>query len=81
MLILISDGQPNGDGYKGRTAYEDLKGLAKEAKRSKVNLIAAAVGDDKEIIKSIYGNSFLDITNMNSMPKDFVRLLQRYLPE
>ena len=58
MLILVSDGQPAAPGYSGTAAEEDLRGIKHEYKRKGVTFVAAAIGDDKENIKRIYGDSF-----------------------
>ena len=62
LLILVSDGQPADTGYYGTAAEEDLRGIQQEYRRKGVLFIAAAIGDDKEDIERIYGDSFLDIT-------------------
>jgi len=80
LLILISDGQPAGYGsYYGTAAEEDLRGIKNEYKRKDVQLFAAAIGDDKENIQRIYGDGFLDITDLNKLPVNLCGLLQRYV--
>ncbi len=81
VLILISDGQPADCGYTGTAAEEDLRGIKHEYKRKGVQLIAAAIGDDKENLERIYGDSFMDISDLNKLPvllsnriKQFIRL-------
>ncbi len=80
ILILISDGAPAASGYGTceRTTRE-LQGLKKECDKNHIAFVAAAIGDDKPVIKKFYGDSFLDITNIERMPKDFVKLLQKKL--
>jgi len=68
LLILVSDGQPADSGYYGTAAEEDLRGIKQEYHRKGVTLIAAAIGDDKENIKRIYGDSFMDITDLSKLP-------------
>lgn len=80
LLILVSDGQPNGDyGYSGAMAEADLRGIQKEYTKKGVCFCAAAIGDDKEIIESIYGNAFLDISDLNQLPQKLVKVLSKYL--
>jgi len=80
LLILVSDGQPNGDyGYSGAKAEADLRGIQKEYTKKGVCFCAAAIGDDKEIIESIYGNAFLDISDLNQLPQKLVKVLSKYL--
>lgn len=80
LLILISDGQPNGNGgYWGATAEADLRGIQKEYTKKGVCFCAAAIGDDKDIIKGIYGDAFLDISDLNQLPVKLVKVLEKYL--
>jgi len=68
LLILVSDGQPADSGYGGTAAEEDLRGIKYEYHKKGVIFIAAAIGDDKLNIERIYGDSFLDITDLNKLP-------------
>lgn len=79
MLILVSDGQPADWGYSGTAAEEDLRGIKQEYKRKGITFIAAAIGDDKENIKRIYGDSFLDITDLNKLPVKLTEVVKRNL--
>lgn len=80
LLILVSDGQPNGDyDYCGAKAEADLRGIQKEYTKKGVCFCAAAIGDDKDIIKGIYGDAFLDISDLNQLPVKLVKVLSRYL--
>ena len=81
ILILISDGQPNGDGYHGTAAAADLRAIKQEYRKKGVILFAAAIGDDKEKIKEIYQDGFLDITDLNKLPKLLPTLISRYIKE
>lgn len=58
ILILVSDGQPADAGYSGTAAEEDLRGIKQEYKRKGLLFVAAAIGDDKQNIERIYGDSF-----------------------
>ena len=77
LLFLISDGRPNDNGYTGDAAKEDLQHIKKTLNKKGVGLIAAAIDSDKEEIHRIYGRDFLDITNLEDLPKIFGRILQR----
>ena len=80
ILILISDGEPAASGYGATTKTEnELKALKKECDKNHIAFIAAAIGDDKPTIKRYYGDSFLDISNTEQMPKNFIKILQRKL--
>ena len=79
LLFLVSDGQPADTGYYGTAAEEDLRGIQQEYRRKGVLFIAAAIGDDKEDIERIYGDSFLDITDLNQLPVKLTQVVKRFL--
>lgn len=79
LLIIISDGQPADDGYYGTEAEADLRGIKKEYARRGITLFAAAIGSDKECIKRIYKDGFLDITNLGDLPKNTALLVKQHL--
>ena len=68
LLILVSDGQPSDMGYSGTAAEEDLRGIKQEYQRKGIIFVAAAIGNDKPNIERIYGDSFLDITDLKQLP-------------
>lgn len=79
LLILVSDGQPADTGYYGTAAEEDLRGIQQEYRRKGILFVAAAIGDDKENIDRIYGDSFLDITDLNQLPVKLTQVVKRFL--
>ena len=79
MLILVSDGQPADAGYGGTAAEEELRGVKHEYAKKGVLFVAAAIGDDKENIERIYGDSFLDITDLNKLPVALTTVVKRYI--
>lgn len=79
LLILISDGQPAACGYYGTEAEADLRGIKKEYEKKGIILFAAAIGSDKENIKRIYKEGFLDITDLEKLPKNMALLVKQYL--
>ena len=79
LLMLISDGQPADDGYYGAAAEEDLRGIKHEYQRKGVLFVAAAIGSDKENIERIYGNSFLDITDLTKLPVKLAGIIKRFI--
>lgn len=79
LLIIISDGQPADTGYIGTEAEADLRGIKKEYEKKGIVLFAAAIGDDRESIKRIYKQGFLDITNLDELPKNMALLVKQYL--
>ena len=79
LLILVSDGQPADTGYYGTAAEEDLRGIQQEYRRKGILFVAAAIGDDKENMERIYGDSFLDITDLNQLPVKLAQVVKRFL--
>lgn len=79
LLILISDGQPNDDGYSGTGAEADLRGIRREYTNKGVTLFAAAIGDDRQNIERIYQEGYLDITDLNQLPQNLAKLIARYV--
>ena len=79
LLILISDGQPADTGYHGTAAEEDLRGIKQEYRRKGVLFVAAAIGNDKENIERIYGDSFMDITDLSELPAKLTSVVKRHI--
>jgi nitric oxide reductase activation protein len=81
LLISISAGQPKAmDDYTGAYAVSDMQQTIDEYERIGVRFLAAAIGQDKDIIQAIYGNArFLDISNLHELPAKLVRIIARYI--
>lgn len=79
LLILVSDGQPADTGYSGTAAEEDLRGIKQEYQRKGVAIVAAAIGDDKPNIQRIYGDSFLDITDLELLPAKLTTVVKKHI--
>ncbi|WP_195576559.1 vWA domain-containing protein [Paenibacillus sp. 1001270B_150601_E10] len=81
LLISISDGQPKAmEDYTGGYAMTDMQQTIAEYERKGVTFLAAAIGQDKNVISQIYGNErYLDITNLQELPAKLVRIIARYL--
>lgn len=79
ILILVSDGQPADSGYGGSAAEEDLRGIKQEYQRKGILFVAAAIGDDKQNIERIYGDSFLDISDLNQLPTKLTAVVKRHV--
>lgn len=79
ILMLVSDGQPADSGYYGTAAEEDLRGVKQEYQRKGILFVAAAIGADKDNIERIYGDSFLDITDLNKLPVKLSGIIKRYI--
>ena len=79
ILFMMSDGRPNAYNYGGILAEKELKELKNECIKKGVLLFSAAVGSDKEKIESIYENCFLDITDMDTLPKIFTDKIKQFI--
>ena len=80
ILMIICDGQPNDDGYSGSAAEADLRGIKLEYARKGVKIYAAAIGEDRPRIERIYGDGYLDITNLQELPVMLTNLIVHSLP-
>ena len=79
LLMLVSDGQPAGDGYIGTAAEADLRGIKKEFTNQGMLFVAVAIGSDKENIERIYDDAFLDITDLTKLPMLLVKKIEKEL--
>lgn len=79
LLMTVSDGQPADSGYYGSAAEEDLRGVKQEYQRKGILFVAAAIGNDKENIERIYGDSFLDISDLNKLPVKLAGIIKRFI--
>ena len=79
LLIVVSDGQPADSGYGGSAAEEDLRGIKQEYQRKGILFVAAAIGDDKQNLERIYGDAFLDISDLNQLPAKLTAVVKRHV--
>lgn len=75
IIFVVCDGQPSASGYYGKEAEEDLRGIKSQIHRQKMSLVVAAIGDDKDSIERIYGDSFLDISQLEDLPQRLAKKL------
>ena len=86
IAIVISDGQPAHRGYGLHQGRIDCQNAVAEAVKKGITTIAAAV-DDADGVKSVYlenadtrkAAKFLDLTDLEKMPKAFVKILKEKL--
>ena len=79
LMFIISDGQPNADNYGGNSAKEDIRSIVSKYKKKGIQTFAAAIGDDRERIREIYGSGYLDITDLSQLPKTLVNMVKKRL--
>lgn len=85
ILMIISDGKPNGKGYHGEAAALDVRKAVEEAKKQGITeVITAGIGDRRDEIREVYYDPirpnksarFLDISDLSQMPKLFVNIIR-----
>ena len=79
LLVLISDGLPNSNQYRGEKAVADLKDIKKELSRKGVLFLAGAIGSDKERIREIYQEAFLDLSDLEKLPVLLMKQVLKYI--
>lgn len=81
LFISISDGQPKAlPDYSGKTAIKDMRQTLQEYRQKGIIFLAAAIGQDKDIIGNIYGvENTLDITDISKLPTHLVQMISRYI--
>lgn len=81
LIISISDGQPKAmPDYTGEKAARDMKDTLQEFRRKGIQFLAAAIGQDKEAIRELYGaENTLDITDPKQLPARLVQIIARFL--
>ncbi|MDF2892393.1 MAG: ATPase [Clostridia bacterium] len=81
LIISISDGQPKAmPDYSGEKAASDMKDTLQEFRRKGIQFLAAAIGQDKEAIRELYGaENTLDITDLKQLPARLVQIITRFL--
>lgn len=81
LLLNISDGQPKAlPDYTAKKAQTDIQQVLADYERKGIIFIAFAIGEDKEAIKSIYGEDrFVDISDLSTMPQQLLQLIGRFV--
>lgn len=79
LLFVVTDGNPFAQNYVGEVAINDTKSVKKRLTRKGIHVIAAAIGDDREDIEQIYGEGFLNISDLKRLPGALAAMIGRYL--
>lgn len=81
LLLSISDGQPKAlPDYTGERAKQDIQEVLTEYKRKGILFIACAIGEDKEQLRSLYGeDNFVDISDISTLPQQLLQLIARFI--
>lgn len=66
--------------YSGEKATCDMKDTLQEFRRKGIQFLAAAIGQDKEAIRELYGaENTLDITDLRQLPARLVQIIARFM--
>lgn len=81
VLLSISDGQPKAlPDYTGEKAKQDIQNVLADYERKGILFIACAIGEDKEQLRSLYGeNNFVDISDISTLPQQLLQLIARFV--
>lgn len=81
VLLSISDGQPKAlPDYTGEKAKKDIQTVLNDYQRQGILFIACAIGEDKEQLRTLYGeNNFVDISDITTLPQQLLRLIARFI--
>lgn len=79
LFILVSDGLPNSNCYCGELARQDLCAIKKELTGKGITFLAAAIGADKEKIREIYKEAYLDISDVEKLPVMLTKQVLKYI--
>jgi hypothetical protein len=75
ILFVISDGQPAGDGYGGKSAIEDVRRKVIRAEKLGFQVIQIAI--ESSVPSHEMFKNFVKMTNINNLPGDLVRYMSR----
>lgn len=87
LMLVISDGRPNGYNYHLPEGRSDCQDAVSKAIKDGITTICAGIGSDTASVKSVYKEGiseknsahFLDITDLNKLPKAFIKIIKRAL--
>nr|QGT50932.1 hypothetical protein Firmicute1046_0080 [uncultured Firmicutes bacterium] len=77
VLLIPNDGRPSAHGYGGKAALEDLQETIQKYTHKGLNIYGIAIGNDIENLKQIYGSNFLEVQDIENLPKILTGLLKR----
>ena len=78
LLFVISDGLPLAEGYRGEAGIADTRREREKLEHRGIHVMAAAIGEDRELIRRIYGKGFLNISDTERMPAAMAGIIRQY---
>lgn len=87
LMLVISDGKPAHNGYGMESGQKDCQEAVHDAIKKGIYTIAAGLGTDSQSVYEVYKQgrserdsaSFLDISNIEKMPKAFIKIIKNKL--
>lgn len=87
LLFVISDGEPCAPGYFYREAKPDIDDTLTVYGRKGIRFITAGMGDCGDGVRQLYQDGlsnkvaakYIDITDVDTMPRAFVNIIKKYL--
>ena len=78
LLFVISDGWPSAYSSADEATNDIRKGI-QLAKKNDILLSVMAIGEDKDRIQSLYGDAFVDISDLSKLHKKIINKVKRYI--
>lgn len=79
LLFVISDGLPLAEGYRGEAGIADTRREREKLEHRGIHVMAAAIGEDRELIGRIYGKGFLNISDTERIPAAMAGIIRQYM--
>ncbi|MBO5371732.1 MAG: VWA domain-containing protein, partial [Lachnospiraceae bacterium] len=87
LMLVISDGKPNGYNYHLSEGQKDCQDAVSKAIKDGITTICAGIGSDTASVKAVYKEGiseknsahFLDITDLKKLPKAFIKIIKKAL--
>lgn len=89
MMLVISDGQPAARDYSLYNGRPDCQEAVSKALKKGIFTVCAGIGSDAGQVKAVYKEgvseknsaSFLEISDLDKLPKSFIKILKTKLDE
>lgn len=87
LMMVISDGQPAHHGYGMMEGKLDLQSAVHDAIKKGISTVAAGIDSDADRVRYVYKDgrsdkdsaSFLEISDLDRLPKAFVKIIKKRL--
>lgn len=79
ILFIITDGVPAATNYYGDSANQDVVKALCEAKKKGLIPIAFAIDGDKDAMKAMYGDTYVEVQELRELPKLMCDVIKKAL--